>query len=128
MAKQPMCPKYCGVPLQRSRAGKLEVDQCPKCKGVWSDTGRKHEPMEVLRSGQDNLPPQLAKSWRLDKKRDRTGKPKEYNCPRCGLKLRSCWYGAEPEAGQTFVIEVCRAGCGIWLDDGEMAIAAQSVA
>lgn len=123
MAGKPMCPKYCGVHLQRVKAGSLEVDQCPKCEGVWFDTANKNELIEILRLGRDNLPPQLVKSWKLDKVRQTRSKSKGYNCPRCGALLRGYWYGAEIEAGQTFVIESCRKGCGMWLDDGELAIA-----
>lgn len=43
------CPK-CGMDLQALHKGKVEIDTCFNCKGVWLDAG---EMEEILRQGSE---------------------------------------------------------------------------
>ncbi|MEO0080540.1 MAG: zf-TFIIB domain-containing protein [candidate division WOR-3 bacterium] len=113
-----MCPKYCGVSLQKVRVGRVVVDRCPRCQGVWFDL-RGEELLEVLRIGPDGAPPAIQDSWVAGGGEIREDAPRHYNCPYCGLELRSYSY----LGGDTFKIDGCPIGHGVWLDDGELTAA-----
>ena len=120
--KNPMCPKYCKVALKKVKVKKTEVDQCPKCEGVWFDT-EGDEMLEVLRTGYGDAPDPVKKSWEYGGGQVKLGTPLDYNCPRCGSRLRAYDYLASE--GGAFEIDGCPKGCGVWLDDGELDSAYQ---
>jgi Zn-finger nucleic acid-binding protein len=126
MPKKPMCPKYCGVPLEPVEVGDLKVDQCPCCDGVWLDA-KGDELFGVLRLGR-GASEQLLKSWNRDKVRVPRKRGERYNCPRCGRETRAGWFGPKGMEGLTFVTDSCPAGCGVWLDDGELNMARSFIA
>lgn len=123
-----MCPKYCRTALAQVTVGKTEVDQCPKCEGIWFDSGVEgDELVKVLRVGYDNLPEQLKKSWNEDQGRITWHMQTKYNCPRCGCELAAYWY--RPKDGRVFRVNGClKNGCGFWLDDGELKLAHDLIA
>ena len=49
------CP-VCSVALTMSERQGVEIDYCPKCRGVWLDRGELDKIIE--RSHQDDVPPQ----------------------------------------------------------------------
>lgn len=117
-----MCPKYCKVPLAQIVVNDIEVDQCPKCEGVWFDS-QGDELMRILRIGYDNLPAQLKKSWREGGGKLTLQNFANFYCPRCGSELSTYWYMKE-EGGKVFQVDGClKNGCGLWLDDGELGLA-----
>lgn len=126
MAKQMLCPKYCGTTMQQIKVAGITLDQCPACEGLWFDS-RGDEMYATLRLGREDIPEQLKRSWSKDRQvpKDR---PKEYNCPRCGRVMESRWFGTKDMEGLTFLIDSCPEDCGTWLDDGELAIARGLVA
>ena len=116
MPSEMMCPKYCGVALQRIKVGKVEVDRCPKCEGIWFDS-KGDELLEVLRLGWDNAPEPIKRSWEMGGVRFAPAEPNKYNCPRCGRELFTHNYLGVRGA---FGIDSCPAGHGVWLDDSEL--------
>ena len=117
-----MCPKYCKVCLEPVKVNDVEVDQCPKCEGVWFDSRKTDELIAILRQGYDHLPPRLQKSWHKGGGRMTPMALARYFCPRCGAELATYWY--RPEEGRVFQVDGCRInGCGFWLDDGELGLA-----
>ena len=96
------CPKCLRQPLQEKyvSAMNLNVDVCPKCKGIWLDGGELAQAMRVadpyLRMGRDAVRLQAP-------------------CPRCAKPLYAFPY---PQTRVT--IEMCKACQGLWLDAGEL--------
>jgi len=95
----------------------VDVDQCPKCEGVWFDNFAP-ELLEILRAGHDRLPEQLQKSLEADHPTLESAEGHKYHCPRCGAELHTYWYGGD--ASRSFQVDGCSKGCGVWLDDGEL--------
>jgi len=114
--KKTACPKYCGVALERIRVGKVAVDRCPKCEGIWFDS-KGDELLQVLRVGWDKAPVAIKRSWEAGGVRFAPAEPNKYNCPRCGRELSTYnFLGARGAFG----IDGCPEGCGVWLDDSEL--------
>jgi Zn-finger nucleic acid-binding protein len=120
MANKLKCPKCTGdVGLERISLELIDVDQCPRCEGVWFDHFAP-ELQTILENGRDHVPAELKDALRVE-----TGKitPTEakgagHLCPRCGIKLRTYWYASE--VNKSFQIDGCPAGDGVWFDDGEL--------
>ncbi len=119
-----MCPRYCRVELRKVRVKDFEVDQCPSCQGVWFDA-KGDELLETLRVGYGNAPEELKQSWEAGGGKISYGTPHDYNCPRCGSLLVTYMYMGNE--GGSFEIDGCRKGCGVWLDDGELDSAYQTL-
>ena len=111
-----MCPKYCGVALERIKVGDVEVDRCPKCEGIWFDS-EGDELLEVLRGGWDNAPEPIKRSWEAGGVKFAPLTSHKYNCPRCGRELSTHNYLGVRGA---FGIDGCPEGHGVWLDDSEL--------
>jgi len=94
------CPK-CQQQLKERyvSAVNLNVDYCPKCKGVWLDRGELEQAMPVA-DPHLQIPPNAV----------RLRAP----CPRCAQPLHAFPY---PQTRVT--IEMCKACRGFWLDAGE---------
>jgi len=95
----------CSGELQKINVGGVEVDQCPKCSGIWFDLGElkkvlDQEDLERLRAG-----------GRGGQDQKRAG------CPRCGgagnmVQLNT---PGHPDVH----IDTCLVCYGQWLDGGE---------
>lgn len=48
------CPK-CGADLKEEEHGKVKVDVCPECKGMWLDAGEMDLMRQVQQSGGQNM-------------------------------------------------------------------------
>ena len=97
------CPKCGDEALAGAEGpGGVAVDQCPRCRGVWLDSG---ELEAVLRSG-DGAAPDLSLISPV---------PSDIKCPRCGrTTLRGGLVNPLLQADKC-------AGCGgFWLDGGEL--------
>jgi Zn-finger nucleic acid-binding protein len=120
MADKLKCPKCPGgVELERISFDLIDVDQCPHCEGVWFDHFAP-ELQTILEQGRDHVPAELKDALELNsgKLTPTDAKGAEHHCPRCDIKLRTYWYASE--VGQSFQIDGCPAGDGVWFDDGEL--------
>ena len=96
------CPNCISPYLTESfdSQGKVHLDRCPKCKGIWFD----HKELEKLFAAAS---------------KDLTVQPDARElgliCPHCGKSLLTFSYP------QTLVkVDMCRKCKGIWLDMGEL--------
>jgi len=85
----------------------LEVDRCPRCGGIWLDTGELESLLKLGKFYIESLDQQPhikrpAYATRL--------------CPRCGIKLASMKY----ERLKSIELDVCPRCGGIWCDAGEL--------
>jgi Zn-finger nucleic acid-binding protein len=115
--KKLRCPKCENSELTRVAVQLVDVDQYPKCEGVWFDNSAP-ELLDVLRTGTEKLPESLRKSLTPDHPRLGQDRDRDYLCPRCGARMNTYWYGGEQS--RTFLVDGCSKGCGFWLDDGEL--------
>lgn len=100
------CP-VCNVPLIVVERGRIEVDYCIACRGIWFDAGE----LELL--GQAlQVPVDL--SVLLGGECATTEKPR--NCPRCAKKMTKC----EIPNARRVIVDRCPDGQGIWFDAQEL--------
>jgi uncharacterized protein len=95
------CPKCRQQSLQEKyiRGANVNVDGCPKCRGLWLDRG---ELEQAMRAADPHL--------QIPGGAVRLLAP----CPRCAKPLY-----AFPYPQTTVTIEMCKACGGLWLDAGE---------
>jgi Zn-finger nucleic acid-binding protein len=121
MLPQQRCPRCRTVELGPVRAGKIELDLCPDCGGVWFDA-RGAELRKTLEAGWEQVPEVLKQPARHSEPgRDTAAdlhKQEPLLCPRCASDMTSYWYGGE--AARTFVADACPLGHGTWMDSGEL--------
>jgi Zn-finger nucleic acid-binding protein len=110
-----MCPE-CREPLIVVELEGAEVDHCLTCHGTWLDAGELELLME--RAG---LRPQR---WAEALSAAGAGKRGARRCPRCRRKMRLISVGSAPPV----VLDRCPAGCGLWLDAGELRTIAHEFA
>lgn len=100
------CPGCRGT-LKAQKAGKVEVDSCPFCAGIWLDKNEL-----VVLSKMRSLP-----GWLLEpvpSAPDKDLVPEgERECPRCQMKLQT----ADSKGVR---VDLCRGCEGLWLDRGEL--------
>jgi len=91
--------------------GKIELDYCTKCLGVWFDAGELALLLESLdlEVGEFNIADIVA----LPEKRIAEAKRR---CPVCRKKMRKAAIGHDPEV----VVDVCTREEGLWFDGGEV--------
>jgi len=102
-----MCPK-CREPLIVVELEGVEVDHCLTCHGTWLDAGELELLME--RAGLRPRP------WTEATTAAGAGKSGARRCPRCRRKMHVVSIGVQP----LVPLDRCRAGCGFWLDAGEL--------
>ncbi len=90
---------------------RTELDYCPKCHGVWFDSGELELFLESL-----NLekPTQFIND--LYKATEVESSEKKRRCPICGQKMGKVSIGQETG----ILTDVCRKGDGLWFDGGEV--------
>jgi Zn-finger nucleic acid-binding protein len=91
--------------------GKIELDYCLNCSGVWFDVEELDLLLEAMQLegtdiSLDNIL-NLLEAESAEKKR---------NCPICGRKMKKATVGHEPEV----IIDACSWGDGLWFDSGEV--------
>lgn len=104
MEKQVDCPR-CWIKAYTAEiklfGPNLIIDICPKCKGIWLDSG---ELKKLLKD--KNLTDYLTKN--IGTKSD-----SELICPRCGGLM-------DLEFADDIEVDVCLSCNGVWLDEGEL--------
>ncbi len=97
------CPKCNDTQLavKRAKGGKLELDQCPRCQGIWFDKGE----LDVA------LGAKSAKHFEVPKIALQNN---AICCPRCNEGMYEFCY---PRTA--VFIDMCKSCSGIWLDNKE---------
>ena len=104
----PVCPR-CRVPLEQMRKDDIEIDVCPRCKGLWLDRGE----FEVMTAEST-----VYREEKLTQEYSRprlSGELSYIPCVRCGKLMVRKNYG--------LISGVLTDECGrhgIWLDNGEL--------
>ena len=98
------CPK-CGREMQEILSEGVPIDFCTGCRGTFLDKGE--EP------GFAGQPEALAKAL---KKGLRDALPSDFDCPRCGGRMRQGWILA-----REFVLDRCDGCSGLWFDSRELS-------
>ena len=102
------CPK-CSEEMHRQAIGKVEVDECSNCNGVWFDE-------DELRKAKDKTDSDLNwmdfDLWKHADQFQVSAKP--IKCPKCSIDMAGILYG---KTG--IEVDHCVKCKGIWLDGGE---------
>ncbi len=99
-----MCP-VCNEPMLSFEFEGIEIDQCPRCRGTWLDTGE----LQLLAEAASVPPGPLSKAL-ASRKGEKRGNRR---CVRCDARLR-----VVPVNGVE--LDRCPRGCGLWFDAGEV--------
>ncbi len=100
------CPK-CRAALRLLRLGKVLVDFCFHCGGMWLDKG------ELESAAGGHVP--LGEKERMRERVQRTSRA----CPACSMWL----YSRELASNSGVMIDECAVCGGVWLDKGELSAA-----
>lgn len=108
------CPRDDDALTTSTYEAKIEIDKCGKCGGVWLDAG-------VLQKIQETIERDHRASHPADDVTDAIESAKQaqrdgITCPKCSGAMSARRYGM----GSSIIIDECDAGCGIWLDKGEL--------
>jgi len=110
------CPKDSSELQKRIFEADIEIDECPKCKGMWLDHGELEQIQETLEHDYTNelskMPEYINDTVELAKNRSET----TLSCPACGGTMEKREYGY----CSLVVIDSCPSCQGIWLDKGEL--------
>ena len=99
----------CNQQMGKTRVASVDIDECPKCKGLWFEDGE-------FRLAKDQTDRDLGwmdfEIWKHPE-RFRVGE-RSINCPGCGTGMVGIRYG------ETAVTVDCCTTChGLWLEKGE---------
>ena len=86
---------------------KIEIDYCPKCKGIWLDEGE----LELLTGNHENAI-MLLETLHIDY----INSEKSRRCPRCTKKMYKVYIGENKDV----LLDKCRNNHGLWFDSGEL--------
>jgi Zn-finger nucleic acid-binding protein len=111
------CPRDGADLAARTYEAKIEVDECPLCGGIWLDHGELEAIQQTIeRDYQQALDePVDSVAEGLESLRQRQLGP--IACLKCNAEMDARPYGH----GSQVLIDACPAGCGMWLDQGELA-------
>jgi len=90
---------------------KIELDYCPKCQGVWFDSGELELLVHRLELGALEL---FLES--ILQTTEVQSSEKKRRCPICTQKMKKTTIGEEPK----IVIDACQRGDGLWFDGVEL--------
>lgn len=93
------CPR-CEIEMQLMRVRNIELDACPKCRGIWFDSSE----LDKIMGGAKSFEKQAYLAEPLGAKID---------CPSCGDRMQ--YLNVE-----TTTIDYCKKCEGVWLDAGEL--------
>lgn len=96
------CPRCDRRILTTIVKGKVELEQCPDCRGLWLDAGE----LARLAGTSSDLPPQVDPS--VDGLRA--------YCPKCEKPMNRRYYSDS----RAVLVDECRICHGVWLDDNEL--------
>ena len=103
------CP-VCKVSLTAVEHDKIELDYCSVCHGIWFDKGELELLLDTLAGGTTR---ELVNS--LMQRPQQETSEKSRKCPICRRTMRKIDIGS----GREILIDVCKAGHGLWFDGGE---------
>lgn len=109
------CPREGSRLVTESYEG-VEIDRCGECEGVWLDKGE----LEAIQQSPGYADSELAANPSTEPvstkyvvaQQDR----RELGCPACGGTMERREHGYASQ----IVVDACVAGCGLWLDKGEL--------
>lgn len=106
------CPS-CRQALIVLEREEIELDYCPRCRGLWFDAGELALLYEKI-GVEAALPPlgTVPAAPTAERKRP---------CPRCRRRMKKKRLGKEGKA----VVDVCPVEDGLWFDAGELALVVQ---
>lgn len=90
---------------------KTELDYCPKCYGVWFDSGELDLFLES-----PNLENRAQFLSDARNAAEVESAEKKRRCPICGQRMKKTIIGQKPG----ILTDVCRKGDGLWFDGGEV--------
>jgi len=97
----------------------IELDFCPKCQGIWFDTGE----LELLLEAAGIESPKPFLDTMLSSAEAQTNEKKR-KCPICRRKMKK----VNIDSGGQVMVDVCYSGHGIWFDGGEVGGLIKSLA
>ncbi|MCU0691249.1 MAG: zf-TFIIB domain-containing protein [Polyangiaceae bacterium] len=111
------CPRDATVLQPFMVEGRVQVDRCSTCRGLWLDNGDLEQIQETIERDHGNLPtgPMAMVAASFAKARQERLGP--VPCPRCAKPMETREYGYNSQV----IIDACPGGCGMWLDQGELA-------
>lgn len=117
MNESRLCP-HCGVALTPTSlldGHPVEVDVCPRCRGIWFDVDELEQVLEAVRHPEARVDRRLISSLA-----ERHATPTEVRyvpCPICAERMNRCAHGHR----SGIVVDRCHAH-GVWLDGGELEV------
>jgi len=110
------CPRDESVMATSRHEAGFEIDTCPTCDGVWLDKGEldavKNKVEKQVEIGTLRPPEDFDFSFSKKMQEDFGS----ISCPRCGVTMNVREYSGWSDV----LVDVCPAGCGLWLDRNEL--------
>lgn len=108
------CPRDDAALETSTYEARIEIDTCGTCGGVWLDAGELEKIQETVERDYRAVHARddVAQSIEAARQSQRDA----IACPKCGGATTARRYGM----GSPILIDVCDAGCGTWLDKGEL--------
>jgi Zn-finger nucleic acid-binding protein len=110
------CPRDEATLAKQTLAGGVEIDACTLCGGTWLDKGELETLQRMHSHDHDGklIPAQdrVALAFEVAKQKLEP----HLDCPVCGTTMARHEYAWTSQV----VIDECPAGCGMWLDKGEL--------
>lgn len=107
-----VCPK-CDVALILLEFSGVEVDYCPRCEGLWLDSGE----IEYILERTGGNPGDVLYEFVEAKGRSESGR-KAHLCPRCDRAMNEIV--RRDADGSELIIDRCPAYDGLWFDKFEL--------
>lgn len=109
------CPNDTTPLVRETYENEVEIDKCPKCRGIWLDYG---ELKEIQKNLSKDYSDQLSKistvvqAYEFAKQKTRPAR----KCPVCSVEM----FKEEYAYCSQILIERCPDCLGVWLDAGEL--------
>jgi Zn-finger nucleic acid-binding protein len=116
----PRCEAHLGTGALLEGA-RIEVEVCPRCRGIWFDAGELEEALAAARTEDARVDRGVLD--RLAERHDSAEPVRYLKCPVCGSLMNRSAYGLRSGV----VVDFCREH-GVWLDGGELERLRQWVA
>lgn len=109
------CPA-CRAPLVVVEREGIELDHCPRCRGLWFDAGE----LAILAEKRGRAPMPAAGAAL-----ERPGAPEAPRpCPRCDRDMEKGYLGSAPRV----LLDRCAGGHGLWFDHQELGLLVSQMA
>jgi len=110
------CPNDQSLLVKKIYEGNVEIDECPKCKGMWLD---KHE-LEKIQDTLENdysdelrkIPDYISRAYKMARSKNEDIR----KCPKCDNPMSKKEYAKSSQ----IIIDICPTCRGVWLDKGEL--------